>query len=443
MQLNKKAAWGGRTHEGAPSHAINPEQALRRSVMGCMLFEKNAYENGIDIAERIKMLIANVEPKKVASLAIEAREKMGLRHVPLWMARCMAKLPEHKRYVSRVLQQIITRPDQLTDFVALYWKDGKEPLSAKVKDGLARSFTKFNEYQLAKYNRLDKQVKLRNVLFLCHAKPENPEQESLFRKLVNNELKTPDTWEVQLSAGKNKKQTFTDLMMRNKLGALAFIRNLRNMDQAGVDKQLITMYAHSVNVDKVFPYQLVAAAKEVPQFEPIIEPMLFRCLKEQPKIKGQTILLVDNSGSMHYASISERSKMSYSDAACALAVLARELFDDITVYGYGTNLIAIPPRRGFALRDAIQQANTGFSTRLGYSVKQVEKLHPNADRIIVFTDEQSHDPVRNPRAKKGYVINVANHQNGVGYGEWIHIDGFASSTLDWLVQYEREFAHAL
>ena len=37
------------------------------------------------------------------------------------------------------------------------------------------------------------------------------------------------------------------------------------------------------------------------------------------------------------------------------------------------------------------------------------------DRLIVITDEQSHDSVPAPRGK-GYVINVASNRNGVGYG---------------------------
>jgi len=57
------------------------------------------------------------------------------------------------------------------------------------------------------------------------------------------------------------------------------------------------------------------------------------------------------------------------------------------------------------------------------------------DRLIVITDEQSHDRV--PAAKgKGYVINVASARNGVGYGEWTHIDGWSEAVIDYIAELE-------
>jgi len=49
--------------------------------------------------------------------------------------------------VARVIQ----RADELAEFVAIYWKDGRVPLSGQAKKGLAAVFPKFDEYQLAKY----------------------------------------------------------------------------------------------------------------------------------------------------------------------------------------------------------------------------------------------------------------------------------------------------
>jgi len=94
---------------------------------------------------------------------------------------------------------------------------------------LAKAFGKFDEYQLAKWDNKKSTVKLRDVLFLCHAKPANPEREDLYKRLVAGELKTPDTWEVGLSAAKTpdqKKEVWERLISNNKLGALAFLKNL-------------------------------------------------------------------------------------------------------------------------------------------------------------------------------------------------------------------------
>jgi hypothetical protein len=187
-----------RTYEGAITSHINPELKLRRSVMACLLFEKTFYEDGEDIANRIASIIPLVDPKKVSEIAIEARENMKLRHIPLFLVREMARLKTHKHLVASTLERIIQRPDELAEFVALYWKEGKQPLSAQIKKGLARAFKKFKEYALAKYNRPDA-IKLRDVLFLCHAKPKDDVQAALWKRLITGELEPAQTWELILS----------------------------------------------------------------------------------------------------------------------------------------------------------------------------------------------------------------------------------------------------
>ena len=75
--------FGPRTHEGAPARNISTELQLRRSVLACMLWESQFYEDGVEIAGRIAELVPKVAAEKVAALAVEAREKMKLRHAPL------------------------------------------------------------------------------------------------------------------------------------------------------------------------------------------------------------------------------------------------------------------------------------------------------------------------------------------------------------------------
>src|SRR5579864_2956878 len=118
-----------------------------------MLWEDQFYEDGVAIAGRIRELVSQVPAEKVAALAVEAREKMKLRHVPLLLVREIARLSTHRRLVAATLMRVIQRADELAEFVALYWSEGKQPLSAQVKKGLAGAFTKFDEYALAKYNR--------------------------------------------------------------------------------------------------------------------------------------------------------------------------------------------------------------------------------------------------------------------------------------------------
>lgn len=457
MKINTKQSV--QTHEGGRASKVNAEEMLRRSVMSCLLWEKGAYEDGITVADRIAQLIPLVDPLKVVSIAREAKTKMNLRHIPLFIVAEMAKHKSHRRYVSRTLQYVIRRADDLTEFLALYWKDGKKPLANKVKQGLAFAFQKFNEYELAKYNR-DGKVKLRDVLFMCHSKPKDVPKgtfprfskhhrgaygktievtpgEALYLKVVNNTLETPDTWEVALSGGADKKATFTDLMQNKKLGTLAFIRNLRNMNEANVDNQLILEYGSACKVDRILPYQFIAAAQASMKHEPLLETMLYKNLHGKPKLPGRTVLMVDVSGSMDTV-MSEKSTMKYMDAANAIAIILRELCDDIRVMSFSNRLVEVPPRRGFALRDAIKQSQPCGGTYLAGCIESLNK-NVDYDRLIVITDEQTHDGITAPKCKNAYIMNVATNRFGVGYGQYRHISGFSASVVDWIFEYERSY----
>ena len=421
------------THEGAPAKRINAELELRRSVMACMLWEDTFYENGEAIAERINGLIAKVEPQKVSQIAIEAREKMKLRHAPLLIVREMARLPQHKALVSKTLERVIQRADELTEFLAIYWKDKRQPLSAQVKKGLAKAFPKFNAYDLAKYNR-DGAIKLRDVLFLTKPKSKDEAQTETWKKLVNKTLESPDTWEVELSSGKDKKLTWERLLSEKKLGPLALLRNLRNMKEAGVTQSLIFQSLEEMKVERVLPFRFISAARYAPQWEPQLEKAMFKCLASMEKLPGKTAIVVDNSGSMVGASVSARSEIDRSDAACALAILVREICEDCVVIAFSDRPTLIPARRGFALRDAIKKSPSGST--MTESAIQMAK-NEGYDRIIVITDEQSHQVIGGPD-KKGYFINVATNQNGIGYGKWLHIDGWSETIIDYIREIERE-----
>ena len=425
-----------RTHEGAPAVAITPELALRRSVLSCMLWENEFYEEGVAIAGRIRELVPKVEAAKVAALAIEARSTMKLRHVPLLLVREMARHATHRSLVAETLVSVIQRADELAEFVAIYWSDGKQPLSGQVKKGLAAAFPRFDEYALAKYDRAGV-VRLRDVLFLCHAKPRDAEQAALWKRLVDGELATPDTWEVELSAASvSKRDSWERLLTERKLGALALLRNLRNMKDAAVAEHLVLNALAAMKTDRVLPFRFLAAARHAPQWEEALEAAMFRAVAERDRLTGHTVLLVDVSGSM-IAPLSRRSEMQRVDAAYGLAILLREIAEKVSIFTFSTGAKRVPPRRGFALRDAMEASQPHLGTNLGASLDAIHgEFGLNYDRLIVITDEQSHDRVAAPRGR-GYVINIASAKNGVGYGSWIHIDGWSESVIDYIRELER------
>lgn len=286
-------------------------------------------------------------------------------------------------------------------------------------------------------------IKLRDVLFMVHAKPQDDVQAALWKRLADKTLTTPDTWEVALSSGADKKETFTRLLQEEKLGYLALLRNLRNMMAAGVNEKLVreAILARK-GAKRVLPFRYIAAARACPQMEPALDQALLASIAELPILQGKTIVLVDVSGSMN-APLSNKSDLTRMDAGCALASI---IPGDVRMFSFSdrlveVRLIGVQPRRGMAGIDALRTSQQWHRTYLGKAVTQINQL-PH-DRLIVITDEQSHDTVPSPTASRAYMINVASSKHGVGYGAWTHMDGFSESVLRWIVEFERVEMNAI
>jgi len=416
--------------------APNALQQLRRSVLATLLWEDNFYEDGKTNAQRIEELSAAVSPEQLAALAVEARDKQHLRHVPLFLAVQLVKHGAGKQgLVSDTIFSVVQRADELSELVSLYWKNGKRPLSAQLKKGLAKAFTKFNAYSLAKYNR-DTAIKLRDVLFMVHAKGKDAEQQAVFDQLASGTLAAPDTWEVALSAGANKKETWERLLKEGKLGYLALLRNLRNMEQAGVDRSLVRDAIQArKGAEKVLPFRYVAAARHAPSFEPALDAALIACVEGLPKLSGRTAVLVDVSGSMD-CKLSGKSELTRIDAAATLASVLNA--EDLQVFSFSNKLVQVPARKGMAGVEAIKKSQYHSGTALGHALREL-KTYGKFDRIIIITDEQSTDgAIGSYDVKRGYIINVAGYgQSSIGYDtNWTRINGFSENVIRWIAEYE-------
>lgn len=433
MQLNVARTVTAETHGGVPAFAHNtPLQALRRSVLSCLLWESEFYENGKSIADRIAETATQVETAALAQLAIEARTIHNLRHVPLLLLCELAK--RGGKLVGEAIYQTIQRADEPAEFLTLYWRNGKRPLAKQVKLGLARAIRKFSAYQLAKYNR-DKAIKLRDVLFMVHAKPQDEEQAAVWKQLVGGTLPAPDTWEVALSAGEDKRATWERLIREGQIGYLALLRNLRNMAGVSVDPSLIrdAILARK-GANRVLPFRYVAAARACPQMEPALDQALSEAIAELEPLTGTTAVLVDVSGSMNVP-LSQKSDLRRMDAAAALAALIN---GQVRMFSFSTAIVEVPPRRGMAGVDAIVNSQPHGGTALAGAIDAVNRQVPH-DRLIVITDEQATDGrVPDPVCKNAYMVNVASYQHGVGYGKWTHLDGFSEGILRWIHTHEND-----
>ncbi len=405
-------------------------------------------------------LAEKVSPTELAHLAVEARKRFYLRHVPLLLLVKLAKTGSGTSVLRNAIPLVIKRADEVAEFVSLFWKyNPDKDITNQMKKGLKEAILNFDEYELAKYDR-DKPVKLRDVAFLSHVKGANFEQAKLIARAVNKDffpvetkagkapvaamfdddtkpgLNTPDTWEVALSAGKDKKTEFERLIREGKLPYFALIRNLRNMAQSGCDADLVkeAILARK-GAARILPFRYIAAARAAPMFEPQLDVAMQAAIADLPNLPGKTVGLIDVSQSMH-AKLSGKSDLTRQDAAGALGSIIPA--KDLRLFTFSNQLVEVPPRKGMSGVDAIKNSQYNGGTNL-VGAMNVLNEQVKYDRLIVVTDEQMH-PGRlpDPTGHFNYMVNVASNQNGVGYRKpWTHIDGFSESIFRYISEYEK------
>ena len=426
---------------------------LRRAVLANLLWEDVAYMDGKRVAEEIKRLIPLCPAIDVYNIALEARTMQKLRHTPLFIAVEMCKYPEHKMFVQDLLPQIITRADMLTDFLAIYWKDGKKPIANQAKKGLAKAFHNFNEYKFAKYDR-DAAIKLRDVMFLCRPKPNNQYETELFKKVADRTLATPETWEVLLSTGKDKKESWTKLITEGKIGGLAMLRNIANMRRANVDKKVINEGLERLKSSMLRPLDFLKAERMNPEFSRQIEDSMIKSYANLPKLTGRTLFIVDVSGSMNNG-MSAKSDFTRYDAACAMAMLAANQCEDYEIVctagndysRVGAHEHITYPQKGFGIFNQIRSTGIrigygGIFTRQCLEWCREQFKDREFDRIIVFSDSQDCDHpnkrIPKPFGTYNYICDVSAHTKGVNYkGVWTaEISGFSEHFITFIAAME-------
>lgn len=162
---------------------MTPEMELYTAAVTTLLAD-GYYERADERVERIAALVRQVPARFVAQLAVYARTQMNLRSMPLLLAVELARVHSGDDLVSRTIDRIVLRADEITELLACYQaRNGRQGqpkqlcrLSHQVQRGLQLAFNHFDEYQFAKYNRADASVTLRDALFLAHPRAKDADQ---------------------------------------------------------------------------------------------------------------------------------------------------------------------------------------------------------------------------------------------------------------------------
>lgn len=422
-------------HEGAAAVRLTAEAALYAAVATTLLHD-GFYEKADARLDRLRGVIGQCEPLFVARLAVYARQTLNLRSVPLVLVVELARRAGGSDLVRRTIRQVVQRPDEIAELLALYalanqragQRKSLNRLSKQVQKGLAEAFTRFDAYQLAKYDRAGA-VRLRDALFLIHARGRDAAQQAAFDQLVRGGLPTPNTWETRLTAVGQQayasaeakaaavRATWEDVVTSNQLGYMALLRNLRNILQANVSVETVGRAAARVGDAaqvaraRQLPFRFLSAFREVQALGHADAPALLDALETAALASVQhltgfdaatrVVLACDVSGSMQ-KTVSPRSVVQLYDIGLLLAMLLQTRCARVTTGFFGNTWKRVSLPRHSVLANVMQlrarEGEVGYATNGHLVIEDLLNRREVTDRVLIFTDCQLWD-TRQPGAQ--------------------------------------------
>jgi len=388
--------------EGGGAYDLPLKERFVSQLMTSLYREPKFYgDNTDDLIRDAKELIGK-EPAFVAKAAIYARNVMQLRTIPTVMCGLLALDAKGRPLVRRTINMVCTRPDQLTELVAFLEQGNTFSLAKKIKQvrlALADVLGTFDEHRLAKYNRAGK-VKLRDILLISHAKPIDAEQAALWKRLLDDKLEVPITWETQVSGKGNTAEVWDALIAEKKLPYMAALRNLRNIIESGATKldDILAMIANpeAVKRSRQLPFRFYTAYRElsgIPTARPALKAIsdaLTYSIANLPEIGGLTMIAADNSGSMQ-SPLSSMGKANYIDVANLMSALMARLSKNAITSVFGEQFAIVTDdgiSSPIAIAERFASTQVGSSTNGWLVPDWLMKQGLKVDRVIFFTDCQ-------------------------------------------------------
>lgn len=415
-----------KNNEGAVAYSMTDKEKLMTQVLTSMFNEDKFYGDNSKYLIKTAGKLIDTDTKFVANLCLYARNEMHLRSVSHALMGELANHEKGKKYVRKAINRIVERVDDMTEILSYYLSNYKKPIPNSIKRGLADAFVRFDEYQIAKYNR-DNAVKLKDVLCIAHPKPKNDKQSDLFKRVLEDRLETPVTWETELSAKGNTQESWEKLIAENKIGYMAALRNLRNIIKANPTNinKIYDMLADEEKVlkSKQLPFRFYSAYKTL-QDEGIgtskvydaLEKAIKASTKNITKLLGKTFISADVSGSMASNNISQKSTTVCAEIAVLLMALANYICEETITTTFDTSLCLcqLSTQNGI-LANAKSISVNGGGTDITLPLKYLLEKKIVVDRIIIFSDNEIND--KYDHTCQGYVDEYRRTTNP---DVWVH-----------------------
>lgn len=388
------------SYEGGEVYEKNPAEEWLNFLFSSYL-EDGFYESRNTQCERLLDLTANMivtyGPEFVGKAAMFARKELGMRSVSQVVAAMLNVVKfDDKRAFFR---NFCNRPDDVSEVFSIL-----DYFNIKRSHALVRGFgdylSSITPYTLGKYKLARKQYNMYDLINITHA------HSLAIDAYKNGTLESPDTWEVAISTAANEEGRSAEwkrLVEEHKLGYMALIRNLRNILAAdGVDRAWIEEYlcpaiknTYSIQKSMVFPYQIYSAYKNMGSDNPAVihalEQAFMIALSNMPKLAGDTLVILDVSGSMT-SPISARSSITIREVGAVYAMCILLTSENSDVIKFATHA----KKFKFDLNDNLfhqiekldAAENLGYGTELWGAYNCADRKY---DRIMLISDMQIMD----------------------------------------------------
>jgi hypothetical protein len=396
-KFNKKV--DNKVHNLAGGQAYKQSTKLELvSILLTSFVSSQFYRSENDTVKRLLELAEKEKDKKfIAKASLYARLQYGMRSISHIIAATIANKVKGENWTKNYFNSVVHRVDDITEILSYYINTyGKRPLPNALKKGLKVAFNKFDEYQLAKYKAAKKELSLVDAVNILHPIPNEKNKEAL-KKLVDGKLVSKGTWESELTqAGQkskdenekqeNKKQVWINLIREKKIGYFALLKNLRNiLEQAPeIVNEACELLVNEKMIRKslVLPFRYLTAIKEIVCVQGSQKVLMALnkavdiSLKNVPKFDGDTLVVLDTSGSMQGRPAQIGSLFS--------SILVKTNICDFMVFSDNACYQTLNPMDStLTVAKSIQFAMGGTNF---HSVFQ--KANKAYDRIIILSDMQ-------------------------------------------------------
>lgn len=445
---------------GAPAYAQSDKMKFA-SILLTSFVQDQFYRTSSGTVQELTDLLGKIDPLFAAKAAIFARDEFNMRSITHVVGAEVPARVKGERWTKNFIDKVIVRPDDATEILAYYLANFGKPVPNSLKKGLALGISKFDAYQLAKYRGEGNAVSLVDVVNLVHVKPNQKNRDAL-AALVEGTLRSEGTRESVMSkAGSDagaKTEAWADLIHSNKIGYMALLKNLRNIEEQAPEHleaalQILTS-PQRIAKSRVLPFRFATAIEHVSDTRTIraLNKAVDIACGNVPKLSGKTLIAVDHSGSMggfgysREATVDSKTPQGIGDLFAAVMFKSQDGNADVMVFGstagYVTGLN--PDDSILTIMKQIAHANFGHATNFPDVLKKANKSY---ERVITLSDMQSYigeaSAERQTYERKHgkiqyYNFDLAGHGTTIFKERTYELVGFSEKVFDIMAVLERD-----